>query len=131
MVKYEADPLSQTFAALADPTRRAILERLAFGQATVGELAQPFRMSLPAISKHLRVLERAGLLTQQRRGRQRHCTLDPGAMTAAQEWIAHTRAFWEGRLDALDLLLEAESAAEEALGEGVDGRYLEKENDDG
>jgi DNA-binding transcriptional ArsR family regulator len=100
MVKYRGS-LDATFAALADPTRRAILERLARGEAPVTELAAPFAMSLPAISKHLGVLEAAGLLTRARDGRVRRCCLAPGPMKAAAEWIASYRQFWEGQFDAL------------------------------
>jgi len=100
MVKHR-DSLDSTFGALADPTRRAILERLARGEAPVTELAAPFEMSLPAISKHLGVLEAAGLLTRERDGRLRRCGLAPGPMKAAAEWIARYQRFWEGQFDAL------------------------------
>jgi DNA-binding transcriptional ArsR family regulator len=105
MVK-SADPLSATFAALADPTRRAILERLTGREAAVGEVAAPFAMSLPAVSKHLAVLERAGLLTRARAGRQRHCCLVADPLREAAAWIARYRRFWEARLDALARYLE-------------------------
>jgi DNA-binding transcriptional ArsR family regulator len=94
MVNHEA-VLSDTFAALADPTRRAILARLRAGEASVGELAHPFRMSLPAISKHLRVLERAGLLERRRQGRRRRCRLVARPMREAAAWINRYRRFWE------------------------------------
>jgi DNA-binding transcriptional ArsR family regulator len=90
--------LDRTFSALGDPTRRAILARLARGQATVGELAQPFRVSRPAISKHLRVLERAGLVRRAREGRISRCELDAAAMRNAAEWMQRYRIFWAGRL---------------------------------
>lgn len=93
--------LDRTFAALADPTRRAILARLAQGDATVGELAEPFRVSRPAISKHLGVLERAGLVQRVRQGRVNRCELDARAMRAAAAWIERYRVFWSNRL--LDL----------------------------
>jgi len=93
--------LDQTFGALADPIRRAILARLARGDATVGDLARPFRVSRPAISKHLRVLERAGLVQRAREGRVSRCELDAAAMGDAAEWIERYRAFWTGRLDDL------------------------------
>jgi DNA-binding transcriptional ArsR family regulator len=93
--------LDRTFGALADGTRRAILERLARGDATVGELARPFRVSRPAISQHLRVLERARLVRRARDGRVSRCTLDARAMRQAAEWVERYRAFWEGRLDSL------------------------------
>jgi DNA-binding transcriptional ArsR family regulator len=98
--------LDRTFGALADETRRAILGRLAQGDATVGELARPFRVSRPAISKHLRVLERAGLVQRAREGRISRCELDAGAMREAAEWVDRYRAFWEGRLDALSRYIE-------------------------
>jgi len=94
--------LDSTFSALADPTRRAMLARLAEGEATVGELARPHRISLPAVSRHIRVLEQAGLLVQQRDGRLRRCRLAAKPMREALDWMAHYRAFWEGRLDALE-----------------------------
>ena len=98
--------LDRTFGALADETRRAILGRLAHGDATVGQLARPFRVSRPAISKHLRVLERAGLVQRGREGRISRCVLDAGAMREAAEWVDRYRAFWEGRLDALSRYIE-------------------------
>jgi len=98
--------LDRTFGALADETRRAILGRLAHGDATVGELARPFRVSRPAISKHLRVLERAGLVQRAREGRVSRCGLDASAMREAAEWVDRYRAFWEGQLDALSRYIE-------------------------
>ncbi len=97
-----ADPLSITFAALADPTRRAILARLMEGEASVTELAAPFAMSLPAISKHLKVLERAGLIARGREAQWRPCRLDAGPLREAADWIGHYRAFWEQSFDRLD-----------------------------
>jgi DNA-binding transcriptional ArsR family regulator len=96
------DPLSVTFAALADPTRRAILARLAEGEATVNELAEPFAMTLPAVSKHLKVLERAGLITRGRNAQWRPCTLDARPLRDAADWMQQYRRFWEDRLDRLD-----------------------------
>lgn len=93
--------LDRTFGALADGTRRAILGRLMRGDATVGELARPFRVSRPAISQHLRVLERAGLVRRQREGRLSRCHLDAAALRAAAAWVEHYRIFWTDRLDAL------------------------------
>jgi DNA-binding transcriptional ArsR family regulator len=93
--------LDRTFGALGDGTRRAILSRLARGDATVGELAEPFRVSRPAISKHLVVLERAGLVRRTREGRTSRCTLDVAVMREAAEWMERYRMFWAGRLDAL------------------------------
>ena len=96
------DPLSVTFAALADPTRRAILARLAEGEATVNELAEPFAMTLPAVSKHLKVLERAGLIVRGRNAQWRPCTLDARPLREAADWVQQYRRFWEDRLDRLD-----------------------------
>lgn len=101
MVKYQDDPLSEVFGALADPTRRAILARLALGETSVGELAEPFEMSLPAVSKHLSVLESAGLIQREKQGRVRRCQLDGRPLEAAAAWIVHYRRFWEARLDSL------------------------------
>jgi DNA-binding transcriptional ArsR family regulator len=106
MVNSSLDPLSVTFAALADPTRRAILGRLAMGEATVGELASPFAMSLPAVSKHLTVLEGAGLIARERDGRMRRCTVRAEPLRAASEWIETYRQFWEGQFEALAAYLE-------------------------
>jgi|SRR5579883_926863 len=94
--------LDQTFGALADSTRRAILIRLARGEATVGELAKPFKMSLPAISRHLKVLERASLISNERVGKHRHCRLRPEAIAQAANWLEFHRAFWVGSFDRLD-----------------------------
>jgi DNA-binding transcriptional ArsR family regulator len=98
--------LDRTFAALSHSTRRAILARLAEGETTVGELARPFRMSRPAISKHLRVLERAGLVQRQREGRVSRCELDAEPMRDAAQWIERYREFWGDRLDSLARYLE-------------------------
>ena len=97
-----ADTLSSTFAALADPTRRAILERLAQGDATVGELAEPFAMTMPAISKHLSVLERAGLITKSRDGQRRNCRITATPLKNATSWLNDYRRHWEANLDSLD-----------------------------
>src|SRR5262244_911860 len=96
------DRLSTTFAALADPTRRAILARLATGEASVMELAAPFAMSLPAISKHLKVLEHAGLIARGREAQWRPCRLEAGPLKNAAEWLEHYRRFWEQSFDRLD-----------------------------
>src|SRR3546814_3283482 len=96
-----ADPLSQTFAALADPTPRAILARLCSGEATVSELAEPFDMSLPAVSKHLKVLERAGLVSRSREAQWRPCRLDAEPLKDAAGWLERYRQFWEQSLDRL------------------------------
>lgn len=98
--------LDLIFAALADPTRRSILERLAKSEATVGELAEPFAISRPAISKHLRVLERAGLVRRTRDGRLSRCGLDAAPMRDAAEWVEKYRVFWESQLEALSRYLE-------------------------
>jgi len=97
-----SDPLSVTLAALADPTRRALLARLAMGETTVTELARPFEMSLPGISKHLRVLQRAGLIEQGRRAQWRPCRLDAGPLRDVDTWVAQYRRFWEESFDRLD-----------------------------
>src|SRR5438477_9045509 len=96
------DQLSVTFAALADPTRRAILARLAQGEATVTELAEPFALSLPGVSKHLKVLRRAGLVTQGRRAQWRPCRLEVAPLKDVSNWVQHYRRFWDQRFDRLD-----------------------------
>ncbi len=96
------DQLSNTFAALADPTRRAILARLASGEASVSELAEPFEMSLPAVSKHLKVLERAGLIARSRDAQWRPCHLQPAPLKQVADWVEHYRQFWEESFDRLD-----------------------------
>jgi DNA-binding transcriptional ArsR family regulator len=103
-VKYNMliDQLSATFAALADPTRRAILSRLAAGEATVGELAEPFEMSLPAVSKHLRVLENAGLIARGREAQWRPCRLEAAPLKEVADWVESYRRHWEESLDRLD-----------------------------
>src|SRR5689334_20358377 len=99
------DHLSTTFAALADPTRRAILARLATGEASVSELAEPFEISMPAISKHLKVLERARLITRGRDAQWRPCRLEPAPLKELSDWVEQYRRIWEGRLDRLDTYL--------------------------
>lgn len=101
-----ADALSTTFAALADPTRRAILARLAGGEASVNELASPFAMSLPAISRHLKVLETAGLISKGRDAQWRPCRLEALPLKEAMDWVGQYRQFWEARLDRLDAYLQ-------------------------
>jgi DNA-binding transcriptional ArsR family regulator len=96
------DPLTTTFAALADPTRRAILARLAAGEATVNELAQPFDMSVQAISKHLKVLERASLISRSRSAQYRPCRFEAAPLTPAVEWMARYRQLWKERFDQLE-----------------------------
>ena len=100
------DALSLTFAALADPTRRAILARLAAGDCSVGELAEPFDISLPAVSKHLRVLERAGLVSRRAEAQWRHCRLEPRPLEDAVDWATHYARLWRGRMDRLDAYLQ-------------------------
>ncbi|TMA10970.1 MAG: helix-turn-helix transcriptional regulator [Deltaproteobacteria bacterium] len=112
MVNYSEDLLNATFSALADSTRRAILARLARGESSVTELAEPFDMSLPAISKHLRVLQEAGLLAREKDGRVHRCSLAPQPLKQAAEWIARYRAFWERQLDALAAYLNGSSEKE-------------------
>ena len=101
--------MSTSFTALADPTRRAILARLARGDASVGELARPFAMSLPAISKHLRVLERAELIVREKDAQRRRCRLRPDGFRAAAGWLAEYERFWTGSLERLDRFLEEEA----------------------
>ncbi|TRO96619.1 winged helix-turn-helix transcriptional regulator [Glycocaulis profundi] len=103
--------LDHVFAALADPTRRAILARLAEGEASVTELAEPFEMSLPAVSKHIKVLERAGLISRGRDAQFRPCRLEPEALKEAAGWLAFYRRFWGGSLDRLAAYLEDEEEA--------------------
>lgn len=100
------DALSATFAALADPTRRAILARLVDRECSVSELAEPFSMSLPAVSKHLRVLEKAGLITRRYQAQWRHCRIEAGPLAAVSDWTERYRHLWEGRLDRLDAYLQ-------------------------
>lgn len=107
------DRLSATFAALADPTRRAILARLALGETTVAELAKPFKMSGPAVSKHLKVLERAGLIGRSREAQWRPCKINPRALKEIDGWLERYRMFWEERLDRLDAYLQELQAAQD------------------
>ena len=114
---YEAgspELLDATFAALADPTRRAILARLALGEASVTELAEPFAMSQPAISKHLKVLERAGLVSRGRDAQKRPCRLEAQRLAQATEWLENYRKLWESQFQRLDHLLEEMKASEKA-----------------
>jgi DNA-binding transcriptional ArsR family regulator len=106
------DRLSTTLSALADPTRRAILARLATGEATVGELAEPFPISLPGISKHLKVLERAGLIARGRTAQWRPCRLEAAALKEVADWVENYRQFWEASLDRLDQYLKEVQATE-------------------
>jgi len=102
----QTDHLSATFAALADPTRRAILARLVSGEATVKELAAPFAMTLPAISKHLKVLENANLITRSKEAQWRPCRLDPEPLKGVASWLDEYRRFWDGSYDRLDSYLQ-------------------------
>lgn len=111
----QTDPLSAQFAALADPTRRAILARLTQGEATVNELAEPFEMSLPAVSKHLKVLEKAGLISRSKDAQWRPAKLEPMAMKGMAEWLEHYRRYWDKSFDRLEGYL----------------RKVQKGNDDG
>jgi DNA-binding transcriptional ArsR family regulator len=114
MVKYNLSSLDTTFAALSDPTRRAILAQLAHGEASVTELAEPFNISLPAISKHLRVLEQAGLLIREKEGRMRRCRLVVKPLKEAAQWIGHYQEFWEEQFEALtEYLADTASQTEE------------------
>src|ERR671918_465869 len=107
------DQLSTTFAALSDPTRRAILARLAAGECSVTELAEPFDMSMPAVSKHLRVLERAGLIARGREAQWRPCRIEAGPLKEVAAWTERYRQIWEARLDRLDTYLEQMKAKKE------------------
>ncbi len=111
MVDHSSDTLDTVFQALADPTRRAMLAELAHGERSVGELAAPFEISLAGASKHIKVLEAAGLIRRTVLGRTHVCALEPGPMHAGAEWLRHYERFWNARLDALEALLDAEDAA--------------------
>jgi DNA-binding transcriptional ArsR family regulator len=111
-----ADRLDRTFAALADPTRRAILSRLARGEASVTDLASPFKMSLPAVSKHLKVLQQAGLIARIRKAQWRPCRLQAGPLREAADWVEHYRRFWEESLDRLDEYLQTLQKKEKPRG---------------
>jgi DNA-binding transcriptional ArsR family regulator len=110
------DQLSTTFAALADPTRRAILARLASGECSVTELAEPFEMSMPAVSKHLRVLERAGLIARRREAQWRPCRIEAAPLKEVADWAERYRAIWEQRLDRLEVYLQELKAKEKKHG---------------
>lgn len=117
MVEDEAEFLDRAFAALADRTRRAILARLATGEAGVTELAEPFQMSLPAVSKHLKVLERAGLITRSREAQWRYCRLEPGPLKQVAEWVGDYKRFWDESYERLDEYLEELKMRTEQEGE--------------
>jgi DNA-binding transcriptional ArsR family regulator len=118
-MQTQPDPLSTTFGALADPTRRAILARLASGDATVKELAAPFDLSLPAVSKHLKVLQRAGLVEQGRRAQWRPCRLTPEPLHDVAKWVEQYRQTWEERFDRLDAYLLEARASEPTVDGGA------------
>jgi DNA-binding transcriptional ArsR family regulator len=111
MVAQQSGALDGVFHALADPTRRAMLRSLATGERNIGELAAPFRMSLAAVSKHVKVLESAGLLRRKVQGRSHICRIEPSPLAAADRWLRYYERFWNKRLDALEALLKAEDAA--------------------
>ena len=122
-----SDPISNTFAAIADPTRRAILARLASGEASVTEIAEPFEMTLPAISKHLKVLERAGLIARGREAQWRPCRLQAEPLREADEWIERYRRHWEESFDRLDSYLQELQAKEKKFSRKI----TKKEEKDG
>jgi DNA-binding transcriptional ArsR family regulator len=122
-----ADPISSTFAALADPTRRAILARLAAGETSVTELAQPFEMSLPAVSKHLKVLERAGLIARSREAQWRPCRLEAAPLKYVADWVEDYRRHWEERFERLDDYLRELQSKEKKYGRSI----TEKEEKNG
>ncbi|HSM97321.1 MAG TPA: metalloregulator ArsR/SmtB family transcription factor [Rhizomicrobium sp.] len=113
---HATDRLSETFSALADPTRRAILARLALGETSVNELAEPFDMSLPAISKHLKVLENAGLITRGREAQYRPARLEPEALMGVDEWLERYRKLWNERFDRLEVYLKELQSKEKKHG---------------
>lgn len=113
MVEYQADQLDAVFQALADPTRRAILARLAESPGTVGEVAAPFEMSLQGVSKHLRVLERAGLVGRDIDGRRHVCRAEPKALEPARDWLRYYERFWTERLDSLEEFLSLDTEDED------------------
>jgi DNA-binding transcriptional ArsR family regulator len=120
MVASEAHRLDTVFRALGDPTRRRMLRELAGGARTVGQLAEPFAISLAAASKHIKVLENAGLIRREVRGRTHLCRLDPGPLAGAHQWLSFYGRFWTDRLDALERLLRREAAPESPAHEGDD-----------
>ncbi len=117
MVEYQTSQLDTVFHALGDATRRQMLSQLALGERTVSQLAQPYSMSLAAASKHIKALEAAGLVKREVRGRTHVCTLAPGPLANAHQWLAFYEIFWTNRLDKLEALLKAEDAAQSKSGE--------------
>jgi DNA-binding transcriptional ArsR family regulator len=128
MVKYNRS-LDTTFQALADPTRRAILAALMNGQASITDLARPYRMTLPGVMKHLGVLERAGLVTQRKVGRSRRCRLVARPLKDAEVWISRYREFWEGQFDAFERYLAEQPAQEQSPQEPPQGQLQEKQQE--
>src|SRR5579864_5235758 len=124
-MRVAVDPLSVTFAALADPTRRAILARLSQGEAAVTELAKPFDLSLPGVSKHLKVLQRAGLITQSRNAQWRPCRLEAGRLKEAADWVGEYRRFWDESFQRLDVVLQ-EMIKEKAEDDHAKGDHDDK-----
>jgi DNA-binding transcriptional ArsR family regulator len=124
-----SDRLSATFGALADPTRRAILERLSSGEASVTELAQPFSMSMPAISKHLKVLERAGLIARGREAQWRPCRLRAGPLQDVAGWVEHYRQFWQQSFDRLDDYLQ-ERKKQDAKNKKKEKKHVRRQRKD-
>jgi len=122
-----ADHLSTTFAALADPTRRAILARLASGETSVTELSEPFEISLPAVSKHLKVLEKAGLIVRGREAQWRPCQLEPRPLKEAADWLADYRRFWEESFDRMDEYLHELKGKEKEYSERLAGKRALRE----
>jgi DNA-binding transcriptional ArsR family regulator len=120
MVELNAPRLDTIFHALGDATRRQMLRELVGGERTVGQLAQPFAISLAAASKHIKVLENAGLIRREVRGRTHFCRLDPGPLASAHQWLSFYERFWTGRLDALERLLRGENASEPLPPKGDD-----------
>jgi DNA-binding transcriptional ArsR family regulator len=118
MVELQTPPLDTVFHALGDATRRRMLRELARGERTVGQLAQPFEMSLAAASKHIKALEHAGLIRREVRGRTHVCRLDPGPLASAHEWLGFYERFWTSRLDILERLLREEDAEKPSAPEG-------------
>lgn len=110
MVEYTEEELNLTFSALSNPTRRNLMERLARGEATISDLARPYDMSFAAVSKHLQVLEAAGLIQRRVEGREHHLSVKPGQLAAAVDWLTHFMAFWEDSFEALEKLIDQDSA---------------------